>query len=184
MLFTPEPPIVIKVGSAEAGYGKVRIKDADDIRDFKGCLALHNDYATVEPYIADREYDIRVQRIGNHIRAYKRIGTGWKGNVGSSSIESIPVTDKFRAWTDEVAKLFGGMDIFTVDAIHTKGDRDIILEINDTASGFLKENELEDQGYVLDIVAERMAADVTTNSLNAAPVRELDKEAPHVIGTK
>jgi len=48
------------------------------------------------------------------------------------------------------------LDIFTVDAIHTKGGNDIILEINDTASGLLKENEVEDQGYILDIVAERV----------------------------
>lgn len=35
-----------------------------------------------------------------------------------------------------------------MDAIHTTDGKDVILEINDTASGLYKDNEKEDMGYI------------------------------------
>jgi synapsin len=121
MMFTPEFPIVVKVGYAQAGYGKMLFKSSEEgFSDFKGVLALHKDYVTAEPFIPDRECDIRIQKIGDHYRVYKRISSNWKGNVGSSIIEEIEVSDQHRFWAEECGKLFGGMDILTVDTIRTK----------------------------------------------------------------
>lgn len=131
MRFTPDFPLVAKIGSAEAGYGKMRFMTSDDFGDFRGyahplhsysymlrhapsCLALHKDYVTLERLIEDREYDIRVQKIGTHLRAYKRMNSNWKGNVGTCVLEEIEVTPTFREWAEECGKLFGGMDILTV----------------------------------------------------------------------
>eukprot|EP01102_Stenamoeba_stenopodia_P021140 TRINITY_DN8440_c0_g1_i1.p1 TRINITY_DN8440_c0_g1~~TRINITY_DN8440_c0_g1_i1.p1 ORF type:complete len:203 (+),score=53.23 TRINITY_DN8440_c0_g1_i1:415-1023(+) len=158
MQFTPEYPFVVKVGSAEAGYGKMKFDNEESgFNDFRGCLALHNDYATIEKFVKNREYDTRVQRIGKHTRAYKRINANWKGNVGSCILEEIEVTPTFTLWADEVQKLFGGMDIFTVDAIHTRDGRDFILEINDSASGFAPSNLVADQNHVKELVLERLS---------------------------
>ena len=77
-------------------------------------IALHKDYVTLERYIENREYDIRVQKIGKHLRAYKRVNPYWKGNVGTSQLEEIEVTPTFAKWAKECGKLFGGMDILTV----------------------------------------------------------------------
>jgi glutathione synthase/RimK-type ligase-like ATP-grasp enzyme len=77
-------------------------------------VALHKDYVTLEKLIEDREYDIRVQKVGTHLRAYKRMNSNWKGNVGTCVLEEIEVTDIFREWAEECGKLFGGMDILTV----------------------------------------------------------------------
>jgi len=156
MLFTPSLPVVVKVGYAEAGYGKMKFEDSGDFNDFKGVLALHNDYVTVESYIDNREYDLRIQKIGNHYRAYKRVNPNWKGNVGSSIVEEIPMTEVFKFWAEECGKLFGGMEILTVDAIHTKDGKDYILEINDTASGLHVPNELEDMRYIRDLCLEKI----------------------------
>jgi hypothetical protein len=110
-------------------------------------LALHKDYATAEPFIPGRAYDLRIQKIGTHYRVYKRQSSNWKGNVGNSIIEEIAVTDRYKVhlgttlfthlyyiapttdfvcslgpvqmWADEASKMFGGLDILTVDAIHT-----------------------------------------------------------------
>jgi hypothetical protein len=74
-------------------------------------MSLHKDYATAESYV-NGEYDLRIQKIGNHYRAYKRVPiTGWKANSKDEIIEDIPVTEKFKTWADECSKLFGGMDI-------------------------------------------------------------------------
>jgi hypothetical protein len=77
-------------------------------------VALHKDYVTLERLVEDREYDIRVQKVGTHLRAYKRMNSNWKGNVGTCVLEEIEVTDLFREWAEECGKLFGGMDILTV----------------------------------------------------------------------
>jgi len=110
----------------------------------------------MESLVEDREYDLRIQKIGNHYRAYKRLNAHWKGNVGTSFVEEIPMTDEFKFWAEECGKLFGGLDILTVDAIHTKEGKDYILEINDTASGLYGKNELEDMGFIRDLCIEKM----------------------------
>jgi len=156
MLFTPNFPLVAKVGYAEAGYGKMKFDTDENFNDFRGLLAIHKDYVTLEELVQNREYDLRIQKIGTHLRAYKRTSSNWKGNVGASNIEEIPVTEQFEVWANEAGKLFGGIDILTVDAIHTTDGQDFILEINDSASGFLKKNEQEDMGHCRDLVLERM----------------------------
>jgi glutathione synthase/RimK-type ligase-like ATP-grasp enzyme len=156
MLFTPEPPIVVKIGSAEAGYGKMKFDTNEMIPDFRGVMAMYKDYITAEPFIADKIHDLRIQKIGNHYRAYKRISANWKGNVGTSQIEEIVCTPRYKLWADEVAAAFPGMDILTVDAVHTKDGKEYILEINDTASGLLISREEEDMKYIKELVMERL----------------------------
>jgi hypothetical protein len=81
-------------------------------------VALHKDYVTLERLVENREYDIRVQKVGTHLRAYKRMNSNWKGNVGTCVLEEVEVTDLFREWAEECGKLFGGMDILTVVLYH------------------------------------------------------------------
>ncbi len=55
-------------------------------------MAMYNDYVTTEPFVKSVG-DIRIQQIGDHIRAYKRVvRSGWKGNVGVADTVDIPVT--------------------------------------------------------------------------------------------
>jgi hypothetical protein len=44
-------------------------------------MAMYKDYITAEPFIADKIHDLRIQKIGNHYRAYKRISANWKGKL-------------------------------------------------------------------------------------------------------
>lgn len=42
-------------------------------------LAMYNDYVTVEPYVRGTVADVRVQQIGDNIRAYRRVNRAtWK----------------------------------------------------------------------------------------------------------
>jgi hypothetical protein len=43
-MFTPEPPVVVKVGSVEAGYGKMKVDKQEQMADVRSLLALHHDY--------------------------------------------------------------------------------------------------------------------------------------------
>lgn len=81
--------VVLKIGSAEAGYGKLRFENPNDAigtmgcdskkkkkaMQFMNCLIFfrlideNSDFFTLEHFVEGREYDIRVQRIGpNHLR--------------------------------------------------------------------------------------------------------------------
>ena len=64
--------------------------------DVRSLVALNGDYATAEEFIK-WDYDLRIQKIGNTYRAFRRVSTNWKGNVGNSSTnEDIPVTPEVR----------------------------------------------------------------------------------------
>lgn len=82
-------------------------------------------YLTGEPFLKG-EYDLRIQRIGEHVRVMSRhtLSGAWKTNTGSSHLSEttlttgeVQVTPQFKAWSDAAAQLFGGLDIFALDAL-------------------------------------------------------------------
>lgn len=154
-------PLVAKVGNAEAGYGKMLFQEAGQaFDDFRGLMAMTEPFVTLEAFVTDRDYDLRIQKIGDHYRAYKRVSLcgSWKTNVGSSRLEEIPMTDEYQRWAEAAGSLFGGMQILTVDALHTASGQHYIIEINDCASGLAGENEAEDMGYIADLVIQALSA--------------------------
>jgi hypothetical protein len=51
MSFTPEYPIVVKVGHIHAGYGKMKLDTHESFQDLASIMALHDDYCTAERYM-------------------------------------------------------------------------------------------------------------------------------------
>merc|ERR1712226_347818 len=101
MTISPDMPCVIKIGPHHAGYGKIKISDGRGFQDIKSVVALHGDYCTAEPFI-EWDYDIRIQKIGNHYRGFKRVSSNWKGNVGNESQnEDMELTEEFMIWIKE-----------------------------------------------------------------------------------
>jgi len=151
-------PVVIKVGSTHAGYGKIIVHNKVEYEDLIGILALEKRYFTVEGFI-EHEYEYRIQKIGNHYRTFKRNSdTHWKSNHGNIKFEAYQIQDKHKEWADECAKMFGGLDIFAIDVLHTKDGKEYILEINDGACGLWWEVEQEDLRYMKDCVIQKMDA--------------------------
>jgi glutathione synthase/RimK-type ligase-like ATP-grasp enzyme len=115
-------------------------------------------YCFVEPFLQGA-YDIRIQRVGDVVRAFKRqsVSGNWKTNTGSSMIEAIEVTEEYQRWADIAATMFGGLDILSVDAIHdgTTG-KEYILEVNDTSSGLAPDFEDEDNQSIRDLIVARL----------------------------
>lgn len=157
-LIEPESyPAVIKVSSTHAGYGKTQARDKHDMQDITSILALHNDYYTTEPFI-EHEYEFRVQKIGDHYRAFRRnSASSWKNNWGKLTFVDHEMTADYKLWVDEVAKLFGGLDILALDVLHAKDGKDYIIEVNDTAPGLMWEHEEEDLGHIRDLALKRMS---------------------------
>lgn len=152
-------PAVVKVGSAHAGVGKMKITDHHQMSDFRSVLAMMpEEHCFVEPFVRG-EYDLRIQKIGEHYRAFRRmdISGEWKTNTGTSHVEHVEVTERWKLWADHAAEMFGGLDILTVDAIVEEGTgQEYILEVNGTSSGLAPDFEGEDNGYIRDLVLERM----------------------------
>jgi len=122
MMYGGAFPAVLKVGHAHAGLGKMRVADHHDWEDVRSVVAMTDGkYCTAEPYMHG-EYDLRIQKIGPHLRVFRRtdMSGNWKTNTGCSTVEEVAPTAAYRLWAEEAATLFGGLDICTVDVLHER----------------------------------------------------------------
>lgn len=86
----------------------------------------------------------------------RSLSGSWKTNIGSSIVESSPVSDRHKSWIDEVSELFGGLDICALEIVVGKDGREYIIELNDSALTLMGDTQDEDKRLIADIVVQRM----------------------------
>ena len=155
MNFNTVFPLVGKVGTVHAGFGKMKLENQEQFDDLLSVVALQDKYVTTEPYIK-WDYDFRIQKIGNHYRCFQRVSSCWKGKGMNQTDNDVPLSEDYKRYIELASKALD-MDICALDGVHDPvTNKNYIIELNDSAIGLVTRHLEEDLQHIKELVISKM----------------------------
>lgn len=115
------------------------------------------------------------------LKRRKSITSNWKANIGTSMLEQIPINNKYKLWIDEVSKLFGGLDIFSIEVVVGQDSKEYIIDINDSSMTLLGESQEEDKKLIADLVYEKMMLSCRPKSVETTKIQQMTRPQEDLI---
>lgn len=163
----PRFPLVAKVSSIHAGFGRMRARDIEAYADTMSMIALHSEYCTTESLIENVECEIYIQQIGDQVKAYRKQQSAtfrtWV-DAKAAAYEDIPVTKIYREWITAVSAAFDGLDIFALNVLRTTDGGEYIIGLHDTACPLVPHREDEDLKQIAKLVRGKLKGAVKRKS--------------------
>ncbi|ESN94056.1 hypothetical protein HELRODRAFT_103005 [Helobdella robusta] len=152
---TLEFPLVMKSELHHNGNGIIKIETE---RDWLELLNFSNQSNfTIEPFI-EALYDIRVQKIGDHYRAFKRtsLSGSWKISCGQVVLEEIPLPDRYKKWLVECSRVFDEMDICALQLLTNSDGKEFVIDAYDSTMPLLGDTQEEDRKLIADVIVDKL----------------------------
>ncbi|KAL7722926.1 Synapsin-3 [Entamoeba marina] len=144
MTFNTGFPLVAKMGTVHAGFGKMKLENQENFDDLASIAALQEKYITTEPYIK-WDYDFRIQK-----------NSCWKGKGMNQTDEDVPLSKEYKQYVDWASQALG-MDVCALDGIHDPiSGKNYIIELNDSAIGFVQRHLEKDLQHLKELVIKKM----------------------------
>jgi len=107
----------------------VKKKICEDERQFDAVVTLAARGFSAEEQVAQDSF-VEIQKIGQFLRVLK-------ASDGKDSFTELPLTPHYQQMAEECAKLFDGIDFFTIRLAHSKSsDQEVILDVQDYSRYF------------------------------------------------
>lgn len=98
-------------------------------------------------------------------------------------LEQIAVSDKHKQWADEVANLFGGLDLVTIEIVETKDNQQFIYEVTGSVGMTLMgEQQEEDRRLIAELITIKMQQALTSQFGGQVPKRSSITQLPDEVG--
>ena len=93
------------------------------------------------------------------------------------------VSDKHSKWADEVANLFGGLDLVTIEIVETKDNQQFIYEVTGSVGMTLMgEQQEEDRRLISELITIKMQQALTSQLGGQVPKRSSITHLPDEVG--
>ncbi|KAL7062344.1 hypothetical protein AAHC03_01657 [Spirometra sp. Aus1] len=150
-------PVTVRIGGDMTRECEVR---AENVTLFQSLMNLANTtqrYATTEPCL-NTVCDIYIQKIGNFFKAFVRkpMVNSSLSSPGSTILEKIPLTSKFAMWINEVASLFGGLDMCSIKVVQDTNGEYFIQDVFGSEFTLLGDGQEEDRMRIAELVLQKM----------------------------